>query len=61
MRDFELMETTIVRVHEAMKAGELTAKELCSAYLDRIDAYEDKGPAINAIIKIGRASCRERV
>lgn len=50
MRDFDLMETTVARVHAAIKAGNLTAKDLVSAYLDRIAAYEDKGPAINAII-----------
>ncbi|MDD4542052.1 MAG: amidase family protein [Eubacteriales bacterium] len=50
MKDFTLMEATIARVHDALKQGNVTVKELISAYLDRIEAYEDKGPAINAII-----------
>lgn len=50
MNNFDLMETTIARVHAAMRAGNVTAEELITAYLDRIAAYEDKGPAINAII-----------
>ncbi|NLC26533.1 MAG: amidase [Fastidiosipila sp.] len=50
MKNFELMETTVARVHDAMRAGQLTAKDLISAYLDRIAAYEDNGPAIKAII-----------
>ena len=49
---FELMETTIAKVHSAMLAGELTCRELVEAYLARIEAYEHKGPAINAIILI---------
>ncbi|NLV98507.1 MAG: amidase [Synergistaceae bacterium] len=50
MNNFDLMEATIASVHAAMRAGNVTAEELISAYLDRIAAYEDAGPAINAII-----------
>ncbi|MDD2363583.1 MAG: amidase family protein [Eubacteriales bacterium] len=50
MNKFNVMEATIARVHAAMKAGEVTAVELVSAYLDRITAYDKKGPSINAII-----------
>lgn len=52
MNKFHLMETTIAQVHAAMLAGELTCRGLTEAYLSRIDAYEKKGPAINAIILI---------
>ena len=33
------METTIARVHAAMRAGNVTAEELITAYLDRTAAY----------------------
>jgi amidase len=47
---FRVEETTIAQVHAAMKSGRLTCRALVSAYLARIDAYDKKGPAINAIV-----------
>jgi Asp-tRNA(Asn)/Glu-tRNA(Gln) amidotransferase A subunit family amidase len=47
---FELEETTIARIHAAMKAGRLTCRSLVDRYLARIDAYDKQGPAINAIV-----------
>jgi Asp-tRNA(Asn)/Glu-tRNA(Gln) amidotransferase A subunit family amidase len=49
---FDLLETTIDQVHAAYKSGELTCRQLVQMYLDRIEAYDKKGPAINAIIAI---------
>ena len=46
----ELIELTIAEAHEAMLAGTLSARQLAEAYLDRIDAYDKRGPAFNAII-----------
>jgi Asp-tRNA(Asn)/Glu-tRNA(Gln) amidotransferase A subunit family amidase len=46
---FRLEETTIADVHAAMRAGTLTCHALVQAYLDRIDAYDKKGPSFNAI------------
>jgi Asp-tRNA(Asn)/Glu-tRNA(Gln) amidotransferase A subunit family amidase len=48
----ELMELTIAEAHAAMLAGTLTARALVEAYLDRIDAYDKRGPALNAIILV---------
>src|SRR6185369_16409263 len=48
-RTFRVEETTIADVHAAMRAGRLTCRALVSAYLRRIDQYDKKGPAINAI------------
>ena len=42
MEQFDVMETTIARVHEAMRAGNVTVEKLISAYLDRIAAYDKK-------------------
>lgn len=50
MSKFNIMETTVAKVHEAYLSGELTCRELCEAYIDRINAYDHKGPAINSII-----------
>lgn len=48
-RSFRVDETTIDDVHAAMKAGALTCHALVQTYLDRIDAYDKKGPSLNAI------------
>jgi Asp-tRNA(Asn)/Glu-tRNA(Gln) amidotransferase A subunit family amidase len=49
---FEVMETSIDAVHAAYKAGTLTTHALVEQYLDRIAAYNDRGPTINAIITL---------
>jgi len=49
---FEVEETTIAQVHDAMRAGRLTCRELVGQYLKRIDAYDKNGPAINSIVVI---------
>src|SRR5262245_17389618 len=46
---FSVDETSISAVHAAMRARTLTCHALVKAYLDRIDAYDKKGPSINAI------------
>jgi len=49
---FQIMETTIDEIHAAYKSGKLTAHELVQGYLDRINAYDKKGPHINSIITL---------
>ncbi len=49
---FNVVETTVADIHAAYKAGTLTARQLVQMYLDRIDAYEKKGPTINALTNI---------
>jgi len=49
---FNVLETTIDDIHSAYKSGQLTARQLVQTYLDRIDAYNNHGPAINAIITL---------
>jgi Asp-tRNA(Asn)/Glu-tRNA(Gln) amidotransferase A subunit family amidase len=46
---FQLEEATIASVHAAMKAGQLTCRALVEGYLARIEAYDKKGPMLNAI------------
>jgi len=45
-------ETTIADIQAAFKAKTLTCRLLVQMYLDRIDAYDKKGPALNAIVVI---------
>src|ERR1700732_947208 len=52
MADFRLLEATIDDIHAAYRSGQLSARQLVQMYLDRIEAYDKKGPAINAIITL---------
>ena len=49
---FQLEEATIATIHAAMGSGRLTCTQLVRSYLDRLDAYDRKGPRINAIIAV---------
>ena len=49
---FNIIEATIESVHSAYRSGQLTAQRLVQMYLDRIEAFDKKGPEINAIISI---------
>ena len=48
-QSFELMEATIPQLQAALAAGTITSKGLVTAYLARIEAYDKRGPALNAI------------
>ncbi len=56
---FHLEETTIDAVHNAYKSGRLTSHQLVQLYLNRIQAYDKKGPAINSIITINPKALEE--
>ncbi|MGF1479943.1 MAG: amidase family protein [Cyanophyceae cyanobacterium] len=47
---FRLQDATISDINEAFDAGALTAEQLVQLYLNRINAYDDVGPAINSVI-----------
>lgn len=49
---FNVDEATIEEVQTAIKTGRLTARQLVEMYLARIDAYDKKGPALNAVISV---------
>ena len=59
-------ETTIARLHAAYLAGTTTARAITRAYLDRIDAYDRRGPFLNSLITLnsralGRADSLDAV
>jgi amidase len=56
---FHLVEASVDDVQAAYQSGALTARQLVQAYLDRIDAYDKKGPAINCIITINSKALEE--
>jgi Asp-tRNA(Asn)/Glu-tRNA(Gln) amidotransferase A subunit family amidase len=51
-RVLSMQEPTIADMHAAMQAGELTCRALVHMYRDRIEAYDKKGPALNAIVML---------
>jgi Asp-tRNA(Asn)/Glu-tRNA(Gln) amidotransferase A subunit family amidase len=44
-----LMEATIPQLQAALANGSVTSRDLVAMYLARIDAYDKRGPALNAI------------
>ena len=58
--DFDVMEKSIEELQRAMQAGEVTSRQLVDLYLARIDAYDQQGPALNAIVAVNPARARGR-
>jgi len=48
-QSFELIEATIPQLQSALSAGIVTSHDLVTQYLARIEAYDQHGPALNAI------------
>ena len=46
---FDLMEATIDEIHAAFPYERLTRRNLVELYLERISAYDNSGPGLNAI------------
>ncbi|MCC7055660.1 MAG: hypothetical protein IT355_20480 [Gemmatimonadaceae bacterium] len=58
-QQFDVMEATIPGVQAAMDARRLTCRGLVQAYLDRIAAYDQRGPALNAIQHVNTRALAE--
>ncbi len=56
---FRLLETTVEDIHNAYKAEQLTARQLVQMYLDRIEAHDQTGATINAIITLNAKALKE--
>ncbi len=48
-RQVELWEATVPQLQAALTAGTVRSRDLVSMYLARIDAYDQRGPALDAI------------
>ena len=48
-KPFHLQEATIDGIHAALRSGRLSCVQLVKAYLNRIAAYDQTGPTLNAI------------
>jgi Asp-tRNA(Asn)/Glu-tRNA(Gln) amidotransferase A subunit family amidase len=56
---FNVVEATIDDIHAAYKSGRLTCRLLVQMYIDRIEAFDKKGPGINAIITLNSDALKE--
>jgi Asp-tRNA(Asn)/Glu-tRNA(Gln) amidotransferase A subunit family amidase len=56
---FNIVEATIDDIHAGYKSGELTCRQVVQMYLDRIEAFDKKGPNINAIITVNNDALKE--
>src|SRR5688572_10990552 len=56
---FDLATATIEDINAAFDSGALTSERLVQMYLDRIEAYDKAGPAINAMIYVNPDALEE--
>jgi len=47
-----ITELTVAQTHELLERGALTSEALVERYLDRIEAYDDSGPELGAVITV---------
>jgi len=52
MNDQELRELTVDVFHKKLQSGEVTIEEIVTAYLNRIERYDDAGPELNTVLSI---------
>lgn len=50
--DFELNEITISELQDKMATGEYSSEKVTQLYLQRIEAIDKKGPALNSVIEL---------
>jgi Asp-tRNA(Asn)/Glu-tRNA(Gln) amidotransferase A subunit family amidase len=55
---FRVEETTIAQIESSLRDGSLTCRALVEQYLARIDAYDKKGAAFNAIVLVNDAALK---
>jgi len=50
VQPFRIEEKTIAEIHDALRAQQVTCRGLVESYLARINAFDQKGPSINAVV-----------
>jgi amidase len=51
-QQFQIMDASINDIHRGLQSGKLTCHSLVQQYLDRIEAFDQRGPAINAMLYV---------
>jgi len=57
--NFNIVEATIDDIHAAYRSGQLSCRQLVQMYLDRIAAFDQRGPNINALITVNSDALNE--
>lgn len=58
-KTFDLQTATLEDINDAFDSGALTSEKLVQLYLERIDAYDKKGPKVNAMISVNSKALEE--
>src|SRR6202166_1057555 len=58
-QDFVIEETTVAGIQQALQTNARTCRQIVQAYLDRIAAYDHKGPAFNSILTLNPKALAE--
>jgi amidase len=58
-KTFDLQTATVADINAAIDAGALSSEKLVSLYLNRIEAYDKKGPKINSVITLNPKALQE--
>lgn len=56
---FDLQTATVADINAAIDAGALSSEKLVGLYLNRIEAYDKKGPKINSVITLNPRALEE--
>ena len=56
---FHLLEATIDGIHAELRSGRLSCTQLVQAYLNRIAAYDQAGPTLNAVQNVNRDALKQ--
>jgi Asp-tRNA(Asn)/Glu-tRNA(Gln) amidotransferase A subunit family amidase len=56
---FDLLEASVAQITAALALGAVSSRELVEQYLARIDAYDQRGPALNAISVVNAEAAAE--
>ncbi len=52
VKPFELDEITVAELQDGMESGKYTSRSITQKYLDRIEAIDKHGPALNSVIEL---------
>lgn len=56
---FDVAEASIAELQQAMTSGRTTSKAIVQQYLDRIEAFDKRGPKLNAVIAVNPAALKD--
>ena len=58
-QQFQVMEASIADIHDGLQSGKLSCRSLVQQYLGRINAYDQQGPALNAMLYVNHKAIEQ--